>query len=99
VKYTHQGHIKTGYHYKEGGLYIYCQDTGEGIPKEAQKKVFDRFVKLNDYIQGTGLGLSICKAIADACKGKIGVISGGKDRGSTFWMWIPCEITESEIKE
>ena len=95
VKYTHQGYIKTGYRYEKGGLYIYCQDTGEGIPKEAQEKVFDRFVKLNDFIQGTGLGLSICKAIADACKGKIGVISEGKGQGSTFWMWIPCEISES----
>ena len=99
VKYTHQGHIKTGYRYEDGGLYIYCQDTGEGIPKEAQKKVFDRFVKLNDFIQGTGLGLSICKAIADACKGKIGVISEGKDQGSTFWMWIPCEVTDSIKQE
>ena len=99
VKYTHQGHIKIGYRYEEGGLYIYCEDTGEGIPKEAQGKIFDRFVKLNDFIQGTGLGLSICKAIADACKGKIGVISEGKDLGSVFWIWVPCEITESKKRE
>ena len=98
VKYTHQGHIKVGYRCEPGtdtdeqGLYIYCEDTGEGIPKEAQKKIFERFVKLNDYIQGTGLGLSICKAIADSCKGKIGVISEGKDKGSTFWIWIPADI-------
>ena len=92
VKYTHQGHIKTGYRYENDGLYIYCEDTGDGIPKEAQGKIFERFVKLNDYIQGTGLGLSICKAIADACHGQIGVISEGKDQGSTFWMWIPCEV-------
>ena len=96
VKYTHQGYIKVGYRYEEQGLYIYCEDTGEGIPKEAQDKIFDRFVKLNDYIQGTGLGLSICKAIADGCKGKIGVVSEGKDQGSTFWLWIPCEALNSE---
>lgn len=92
VKYTHKGHIKVGYRYENQGLYIYCEDTGEGIPTEAQDKIFERFVKLNDYIQGTGLGLSICKAIADSCKGKVGVISEGKDKGSTFWLWIPCEI-------
>ena len=91
VKYTHQGHIKVGYRYDNQGLYVYCEDTGEGIPKDAQDKIFDRFVKLNDFIQGTGLGLSICKAIADGHNGKIGVISDGKDKGSTFWMWIPCE--------
>ena len=91
VKYTQEGHIKVGYDYRDNGLYIYCEDTGTGIPKEAQKRVFERFVKLNDYIQGTGLGLSICKAIADKCHGKIGVDSEGEGKGSTFWMWIPCE--------
>ncbi|MBQ9204105.1 MAG: PAS domain-containing sensor histidine kinase [Prevotella sp.] len=91
VKYTHQGHIKLGYRYEDGGLYIYCEDTGEGIAKEVQNKIFDRFFKVNDYIQGTGLGLSISKAIADACHGRIGLSSEGKDRGSTFWFWVPCE--------
>ena len=99
VKYTHQGHIKVGYRYQDGALYIYCEDTGDGIPKEAQAKIFERFVKLNDFIQGTGLGLSICKAIADGCNGKIGVISEGKDKGSTFWIQIPCEEQKSEKYE
>ena len=71
------------------GLYIYCEDTGAGIPKEKQGTVFDRFVKLNDYVQGTGLGLSICKAIAMRCGGEIGVDSEGEGKGSTFWMRIP----------
>ena len=71
------------------GLYIYCEDTGEGVSAEAQGKIFERFYKVNDFIQGTGLGLSICKAFADACHGEIGVISEGKDRGSVFWMWLP----------
>ena len=70
-------------------LYVYCEDTGDGIEKEAQDKIFERFFKLNDYIQGTGLGLAICKAFVDACQGGIGVISEGKGHGSTFWMWIP----------
>ena len=95
VKYTHEGHIKVGYRQEERqgkqGLYIYCEDTGTGIPKADQAKVFERFVKLNDYVQGTGLGLSICKAIADGCEGEIGVNSEGEGQGSTFWLWIPCE--------
>ena len=99
IKYTHQGHIKTGYRYENDGLYIYCEDTGDGIPKEAQAKIFERFVKLNDFIQGTGLGLSICKAITDACHGQIGVISEGTGHGSTFWLWIPCEILNIEKKD
>ena len=100
VKYTHEGHIKIGYHTEErqgkNGLYFYCEDTGTGIPKESQEKVFERFVKLNDYVQGTGLGLSICKAIADKCEGEIGIISEGEGHGSTFWLWIPCEEIKKE---
>ena len=101
VKYTHEGHIKVGYRYERrmtldeqgeaDGLLFYCEDTGAGIPKEKQASVFERFVKLNDFVQGTGLGLSICQAIADRCNGHIGVTSEGEGHGSTFWMWLPCE--------
>ena len=97
VKYTHQGHIKLGYRLENrttngkarNGLYVYCEDTGDGVPQEMQNKIFERFYKVNDFIQGTGLGLSICKAFADACHGEIGIHSEGKGKGSTFWMWIP----------
>ena len=103
VKYTHEGHIKVGYRQEtrtvgngqpQNGLYFYCEDTGAGIPKEKQASVFERFVKLNDFVQGTGLGLSICKAIAERCNGEIGLTSEGEGHGSTFWLWIPCEKIE-----
>ncbi|MBQ9216497.1 MAG: transporter substrate-binding domain-containing protein [Prevotella sp.] len=93
VKYTKQGHIKVGYREQDDGIYFYCEDTGAGIPKEKQDSVFERFVKLNDFVQGTGLGLSICKSIAERCGGKIGVMSEGEGLGSTFWMWTPRYIT------
>jgi len=98
IKYTHEGHIKVGYREQDGGIYFYCEDTGAGIPKDKQKAVFERFVKLNDFVQGTGLGLSICKAIAERCKGKIGVESEGEGHGSTFWMWTPRIITPPNDK-
>ena len=94
VKYTEKGHIKVGYQYENGQLYIFCEDTGAGIPKEKQAMVFDRFVKLNDFVQGTGLGLSICKSIAESCGGSIGLISDGEGKGSTFWMRIPANNNE-----
>ena len=97
VKYTYQGHIKLGYRKEirtvngqhREGLYGYCEDTGAGIAPEAQPKIFDRFYKVDDFVQGTGLGLSICKAFTDTVHGEIGVISEGQGHGSTFWMWIP----------
>jgi len=108
VKYTHEGHIKVGYHWERrltldgaretDGLYFYCEDTGAGIPKEKQDSVFERFVKLNDFVQGTGLGLSICQAITERCNGYIGVTSEGEGHGSTFWMWLPCENRNTQNK-
>ena len=94
VKYTSKGHIRVGYKEEtrggKEGIYIYCEDTGVGIPKEKQALVFERFVKLNEFIQGTGLGLNICRSIAESCGGQIGVDSEGDGCGSVFWVWIPC---------
>ena len=98
VKFTKKGHIKVGYRYQEpedgsqetGNLYLYCEDTGLGIPKDKQQAVFERFVKLDEFVQGTGMGLAICKSIAERCGGEIGVNSEGEGKGSTFWILIPC---------
>ena len=103
VKYTQQGHIKVGYRkesreidrQRKDGLCFYCEDTGAGIPKEKQAAVFERFVKLNDFVQGTGLGLAICKSIVDKCGGRIGVTSEGEGHGSTFWFWVPLVVEQS----
>ena len=81
------------------GLLIYCEDTGTGIPKDKQASIFERFVKLNEFVQGTGLGLSICKSIAERCGGHIGVESEGEGYGSTFWIWIPCPHTSTPIEQ
>lgn len=95
IKYTREGHIKVGYRKENGGIRIYCEDTGTGIPKEKCQLIFDRFVKLNDYVQGTGLGLNICKTICEQCNGRIGVDSE-VGRGSTFWIWIPCTLDSTD---
>jgi len=99
VKYTTEGHIRVGYREetrekdgeKRTGIYVYCEDTGSGIPEEKKDAVFERFVKLNEFVQGTGLGLSICKNIVERCEGQIGVNSEISN-GSTFWFWIPVSI-------
>ncbi len=95
MKYTAQGYILMGYEYVDGGLRLYVEDSGIGVPEQKQHLLFRRFSKLDDFAQGTGLGLAICKAIIDANNGKIGVVSQA-GKGSTFWAWIPCE---AEIEE
>lgn len=97
VKFTKQGHIRVGYRYERSGLYLYCEDTGIGIPPSEHQHIFERFVKLDEFVQGTGLGLTICKSIAERCHGEIGVDSKGEGQGATFWLWIPCERKISNV--
>ena len=91
VKFTTQGHIRLGWKPKDNGLYLYCEDTGKGIPADKQALIFEQFLKLDEFVQGTGMGLAICKSIAERCGGKIGVNSDGEGKGSTFWLWVPCD--------
>lgn len=98
IKYTHEGNITLGYELIDNGLKLYVSDTGAGISEEDQTKVFDRFEKLNDFVQGTGLGLSICKSIAESYGGKVGV-SSVLTKGSLFWCWIPCKPEKKLSKE
>ena len=68
-------------------------DTGTGIPLEKQRQVFERFEKLNEYVQGTGLGLSICKLTVEKWGGEIWVDSGYTD-GARFVFTHPFEIEQ-----
>lgn len=91
VKYTRSGYIRMGYSVEKDGIRFYVEDTGTGIPKELQDRVFGRFQKLNEFVQGTGLGLAISRTIVEAAGGEIGFTSE-QGIGSTFWAWVPCEI-------
>lgn len=95
IKCTKSGHIKMGYGIERGGIRIYVEDSGVGIPIELQERVFGRFQKLNEFAQGTGLGLAISRAIIEGAGGEVGFTST-PDVGSTFWAWIPCEISIQE---
>ena len=94
LKFTQQGSITLGYeqvsHQK---IKFYVRDTGMGIPEEKQKSVFERFVKLNTFVQGTGLGLSICKSIVSQMGGEIGVDST-EGIGSCFWFAHPYHAAD-----
>ena len=68
--------------------YFYVSDTGCGIAPDKREKVFDRFIKLNNFAQGTGLGLAISEMIITKLGGEIGVESE-EGQGSTFWFTLP----------
>lgn len=88
VKHTHSGHIRFGYNLTQNNILFYVEDTGEGIPKEQQESIFDRFTQLENGKKGAGLGLAISKGIITRMGGRIWVESEiGK--GSTFFVQIP----------
>lgn len=88
IKFTTEGYIRFGYELRDKEIYFYVSDTGCGIPKDKQKSIFGRFVKLNSFEQGTGLGLSICQTLVEHMGGSIGVNSE-EGKGSTFWFTLP----------
>lgn len=89
IKFTNKGFIRFGYSIDGNKqLRFYVSDTGCGIPEEQQKKVFERFVKLNTFVPGTGLGLSICQMIVQYLGGEIWVESE-VGKGTTFWFTFP----------
>ena len=66
-------------------------DTGCGIPLDKQKRVFERFEKLNEYVQGTGLGLSICKLTVEKWGGEIWIDPAYTD-GARFMFTHPMNL-------
>ena len=90
IKFTHRGTITVGYRIDaRQQLEMFVEDTGIGISIENQEAVFDRFMKVDSFVQGTGLGLPLCKSIIEKMGGHIGVISE-LGKGSRFWFTLPA---------
>lgn len=89
IKNTKSGRITMGYRScGEKQLKFYVKDTGVGIPKDKLNNLFNRFVKLNDYVEGIGLGLAICQSLVAKMEGSISVESE-LGVGSTFSFILP----------
>lgn len=89
VKFTLKGSITLGFDLVDGDhVRIWVKDTGKGIADADKERIFERFVKVDEYIPGTGLGLSVAKSHAASLGGTIGVDSR-LGEGSTFWVVLP----------
>ena len=94
IKYTPKGSIRVTVEKDEETVLVKIKDTGIGIPKEEQEKIFKRFYRVDKSRSretgGVGLGLSIAEWIVDAHHGRIEV--GSKlNEGSTFTVHLPIQ--------
>ena len=76
---------------------ISISDTGIGIPKEEQSKIFDRFYQVNNSstrrYEGTGIGLALCKELVELHHGTL-MLNSAEETGSTFVVTLPMEHPE-----
>lgn len=92
IKFTDQGSVKIETKIEDQSFIVTVSDTGPGLSKEDQKKIFEEFRQADGSSTrirgGTGLGLSISKKIIEMHKGNIGVEST-LGEGSIFWFSLP----------
>ena len=88
VKFTMSGSITLGYDLEGEQVRIWVKDTGRGVAETDQERIFERFVKIDEYVPGTGLGLSVVKSHASHLGGTVGVESE-LGKGSRFWVLLP----------
>ena len=100
LKFTTKGSITLSYSLEDENQVRFCvTDTGKGIPDEQKHEIFNRFVKLDSFVQGAGLGLSICQSLVKRMGGKIGVESR-EGEGSCFWFthpYVPGAFSDSNF--
>lgn len=103
-KFTEQGQIEMAVKPgpKSGQVMFSVADSGLGISKSAQAKLFESFSQEDSSITrkfgGTGLGLAICRQLVQVMGGEIGVQSK-KGEGSRFWFCIPLKVSERDTAE
>ncbi|HHX8484975.1 ATP-binding protein [Vibrio diabolicus] len=94
IKFTHLGGVVLRVEWINGIAHFEVEDTGIGIPIEAQPSLFDPFVQVDRSakrsFEGSGLGLAICKNLVDLMQGEISFESEER-KGTTFKVSIPLK--------
>lgn len=92
IKYTEQGSVTLGAQVRPNGVAFFVRDTGIGISKADQERVFDKFFRSEDYRtrknNGTGLGLYVTMKLARLIKAEI-YVESELNKGSLFTIFIP----------
>lgn len=88
VKFAGPEKVTLSYEIIDGQIVYSVTDKGMGIPEQNQEVVFERFVKLNSFIQGTGLGLALCRVVAQKLGGNLLIDKEYKD-GCRFLLTLP----------
>ena len=92
VKYTETGSVQLKVTApSRNQLRFEVVDSGIGISRNEQKRLFESFTRGKDDDSGVGLGLAICRQLIELMSGQIGVISA-PGQGSTFWFEIPVNL-------
>ena len=97
IKFTQHGSVKLRVVVSAGGLQFEVKDTGIGIAREQQEKIFERFGQADASIQkrygGSGLGLTISQRLVKMLGGELRLESH-EGAGSRFWFWLPLKAVQ-----
>ncbi|MEC6899570.1 ATP-binding protein [Photobacterium piscicola] len=96
IKFTHQGFVRAKFSWQNNCLIFTVEDSGCGIEKQQQHKLFKPFSQIDISSkrshEGTGLGLAICKQLCEQMNGDI-TLSSETNKGTTFSVSLPLTIS------
>ena len=97
-KHTKEGEIvlSSSLTSRPGFVSYAVTDTGSGIPADQAERIFDRFTKLNEFVQGTGLGLSICRDISERMGASVYLDTTYTAGGARFVFEVPVEPPQED---
>ena len=88
LKFTMSGSVTIRIKTEKGHLKIAVEDTGKGIPSDQHERVFERFYKIDSFVQGMGLGLTVARRSAQLLGGTL-TIDPTYTTGCRFVITLP----------